>query len=352
MDPNAPPLLVKDISENARLAPIHAAASVSDRAVSVLWGDRSCASCGFNLVGQRIVREGVYGMLLVRCPECNTAASLQEYPLLGRWAARWGAVLAAGWLLGLLMWGVLNVWACFQLSHSAVVEASSTLAREAVVRQVAHSKIELEEIKKTDPEFKSRTAFSLNFMATQVAEAYGTLDLSWWNAQDADAMFQEVGGWRRGVNWGAAAVWVYGSVLGVGFGMVWAVALAHVRGWKLMAVPLVIAVFAVVMSLLPEARSLFYFDPFAQYNRGGGPWIVAIAAVRATIEPIMLPASVVFCGLCMGVGVWIGRPVARLAVRALLAPRMRGTLAFLWLCDGKEPPTAGPVYRAPGVLRR
>ena len=59
--------------------------------VSVLTGDRACISCGFNLVGQQVTREPVYGMLLVRCPECNTAASLQEYPLLGKWASRWAA---------------------------------------------------------------------------------------------------------------------------------------------------------------------------------------------------------------------------------------------------------------------
>ena len=36
--------------------------------------------------------------------------------------------------------------------------------------------------------------------------------------------------------------------------------------------------------------------------------------------------------------VWAGRPLARLTVRILLPPRIRSTLAFLWLADGLEPP--------------
>lgn len=37
-------------------------------------------------------------------------------------------------------------------------------------------------------------------------------------------------------------------------------------------------------------------------------------------------------------GVMLGRPLARLAVRILLPPGVRPRLAFLWLADGKPPP--------------
>ena len=47
--------------------------------VDVLSGDRCCARCGFNLYGQTIIREPHYGLLMVRCPECGTAAAMQEY---------------------------------------------------------------------------------------------------------------------------------------------------------------------------------------------------------------------------------------------------------------------------------
>jgi hypothetical protein len=76
-----------------------------ERRVSVLTADRMCTTCGYNLVGQVVVRERHYGMLIVRCPECAAVASVQEYPLLGRWAGRWGAILATLWFILLLgMW--------------------------------------------------------------------------------------------------------------------------------------------------------------------------------------------------------------------------------------------------------
>ena len=65
------------------------------RTVSILVGDRLCTKCGYNLTGQPVLREPHYEMLIVRCPECGAVAALQEYPVLGRWAGRWAALLAA-----------------------------------------------------------------------------------------------------------------------------------------------------------------------------------------------------------------------------------------------------------------
>jgi hypothetical protein len=83
-------------------APEHTA---REQRVSTVTGDRLCTTCSYNLVGQMVLREPHYGLLIVRCPECGTVASVQEYPLLGRWANRWGAVLAALYFIFLLgMW--------------------------------------------------------------------------------------------------------------------------------------------------------------------------------------------------------------------------------------------------------
>ncbi|MFG0259295.1 MAG: DUF4199 domain-containing protein, partial [Phycisphaerales bacterium JB041] len=67
--------------------------------LGVVSGDRLCVQCGFNLHGQTITREPHYRMLSVRCPECSTLASLQEYPVLGRWGPRFGVILALVWLV-------------------------------------------------------------------------------------------------------------------------------------------------------------------------------------------------------------------------------------------------------------
>ena len=65
----------------------------------IVTGDRICVHCGYNLFGQEIFREEHYSMLVVRCPECATIASVQDNPLVSRWASRWGAVLAALWFV-------------------------------------------------------------------------------------------------------------------------------------------------------------------------------------------------------------------------------------------------------------
>ena len=51
------------------------------------------------------------------------------------------------------------------------------------------------------------------------------------------------------------------------------------------------------------------------------------------------------------VGLMIGRPLARLMVRAFVPPRLRVPLSFLWLCDGKEPPRAGGGLSGPAAAR-
>ena len=54
------------------------------------------------MIGQPVLREPHYNMLILRCPECGTVASIQDYPTLGRWANRWAIILSAFWLLIIL----------------------------------------------------------------------------------------------------------------------------------------------------------------------------------------------------------------------------------------------------------
>ena len=64
----------------------------TEERVSVTYGDRLCTHCHYNLIGQPVLREPYYSMLIVRCPECGTVAAMQEYPQLGRWANRWSVI--------------------------------------------------------------------------------------------------------------------------------------------------------------------------------------------------------------------------------------------------------------------
>ncbi len=53
-----------------------------------------------------------------------------------------------------------------------------------------------------------------------------------------------------------------------------------------------------------------------------------------------MAAHTLLCMLGGLVGTGTGRPLARLIVRTCLPPRLRPVLAFLWLVDGKAPPSA------------
>jgi hypothetical protein len=96
--------------------------------ISTVVGDRLCIKCGFNLSGQPVVRESVYGMAIVRCPECSTIASLQEYPLLGRWARRIAAALAALWLLLLIGGTFATAGIMFGMSQQCLESGGTRLA--------------------------------------------------------------------------------------------------------------------------------------------------------------------------------------------------------------------------------
>ena len=94
------------MSEAPKAPPPGGTGHPAEQRISTLVGDRLCIKCGYNLTGQHVLREPHYEMLIVRCPECATVASMQEYPLLGRWAGRWAALAAGLWFLlafGLLM---------------------------------------------------------------------------------------------------------------------------------------------------------------------------------------------------------------------------------------------------------
>ena len=60
-------------------------------------------------------------------------------------------------------------------------------------------------------------------------------------------------------------------------------------------------------------------------------WVPVLGGIN-----IALAAFGLVCG---GLGIRFGRPLARLGVRALLPPSMRGPLAELWFTDGKPLPT-------------
>jgi hypothetical protein len=271
--------------------------------VSTLVGDRLCIKCGYNLSGQSVLREPHYDMFIVRCPECATVASLQEHPLLGRWASRWAVVLVGVWIAMLLMVWAISSGVIFGFAMDFAFEATWSFAHFMDERQQRWA-IGEGRVAEGDPaRLPSRR------MPTP----------EWWNAQDPAALRSE---WRQEsgkplIPWSAAVLAV--PLFFVGSVIALLVPFVRRRWLPLCALGVIglSAVFA-VMNSAPQLVNPVRFDQIAHRHVGiyvqfG---ILALAAI-----PLMI-------------GSLAGRSLARSLVRMLLPPRMRGPLAGLWRIDG------------------
>lgn len=294
--------------------------SGKEERVSALVGDRLCTNCGYNLTGQPVVREPHYRMLIVRCSECATVASLQEYPLLGRWAGRWA-------MLGAAMWFAAS--AVFLLLTASAIIGSATLVVETASTPLAVTIAEhhLTWLKAQDPD---SIGPQLQWQLTMGAQTYVTLDPTWWATQDPAAFLVEAGGWTGGADWSALGSWGWLSVYILAVGCFWAVLLAHLRRKWL-----------VLFSLLPVGiAGLFAIAIYAGDTTAVGGWATALSVAQQQLGPLFCGLSIAYALLPLNLGLFFGRPITRLLIRALLPPRLRNSLALLWTTDDLDPPRA------------
>lgn len=303
--------------------------------VSQLAGDRLCTRCSYNLTGQPVLREPHYDMLIVRCPECAAVASVQEYPLLGKWAARWGLLLAAAWFVVLV--GML-------FATAGVVTGVAFVSSESAARPFAQHIAEVQKAymleqqaaqPTTTPQQQQTAAIQIggaprSVIIDRAPGPWTPLDSDWADTQDFGAMLAGLGGWTALADVsGIRRVWTplaLGLFIG---GCVWAIALAQVRRrWLLLAAALPIAlagVFALI-TLAGDSAPI------------GWGWSPVLHAARRELAPPIVMLTIAFSYLPLAAGMLAGRPIVRGLIRALLPPRLRGALAILWLVDGKEPP--------------
>lgn len=281
-----------------------ASAAASDERVSMLSADRACTRCAFNLLGQPVVRERHYGLLIIRCPECGTVASLQEYPLLGRWANRWGALLAGLWflLITAATLSVAGIIAGFTLGTT--LQTSDRLVNAIKDAYIAHEA-------------------ALGKAADQVSWWWIT-DMNWWNAQDKSKFIADAGGWMRAVRWRGFALWIMGGCILFPIAAAWSVMMAHRRGLRL------------VLTLLPMLGFALVFNLFSRFGVSTFTSVQDLAA--SLVWNVVMPLSLLCASVSLFAGVLLGRPLARLVVRAAMPPRLRVPLSWLWTCDGLPPP--------------
>lgn len=282
---------------------------IKETRVSTVIGDRLCVKCGFNLTGQPVYKESRYELFIARCPECGAVASMQEYPVLGKWANRWASLAAALWLLLLLGGGFVFAMSTFGVSLGCVQSGSDTFA-----------------------EYIANRALDENSVTGNSYGGYSVIESSWWRSQRPWRLLRDAGGFRRVVADESVAFWFALGVAGLAFGVIGSVALLHasrLRAAIALALPLVLTIAFQTITHVGTARGLTF-----NIN------ISAFEAAVAALGPAVFAISDLSAYFGILIGVIVGRPLARFLVRTMLPPRMRSTMSFLWLTDGKRPPTS------------
>lgn len=318
-------------------------ANAPEQRVSVIVGDRLCVHCGYNLTGQNIYRESHYDLLIARCPECGSVASVLEYPVLGRWANRWAAVIAALWVLLLLVIWLGTSGALFGLSMATGAQGARNEFR--IYIEDSYKQWEAQQAAATAPNTASG---AVNTTAAATGGTVITLPpgtppqvtafitrgsrypkfTTWWRLQDKAALVQGAGGVRAVIDPRAFLMWVPLSIVAFILGCFWGIALLGRRRLGLLIWVGVMMATAGVFALIP---TLVWLWEAPSHPRSAAEQIVA---------PPLLVLSLAYAAIPLSIGVLVGRPLARRLIRTLLPPKLRNSLSLLWTTDGYDPPRA------------
>ena len=295
-------------------------ATPAEKPLGTLGGDRLCATCTYNLIGQSITREPHYGMLIVRCPECATPAPLTEYPRFSTWANRWRLLLAGLWLLVMLGLLALTVTALSVALYIISEEAAHPAARYLAEHQLQWA--------------QNEGVYDPNQTWRYNVGGWTSVDSNWRNATDVRQLLAE---FESPAFFFEPQVWSIFIIIGMwlfGFGVIWSVVMPHLRrrwlpiaGLMLVGIALGVTKFIQMM----EVNTGFISMTTLVIEIQGFRYYLMISAVLA----VFLISSMV-----------AGRSIARLAVRGLLPPRLCSTFAPLWTVDGLAPPRPFPRPRA------
>lgn len=245
--------------------------------------DRFCQRCSYNMRTQAVRRDPRTELLLARCPECGRFDSVRDNITVRR---LWVQRLAA---IGLMFW-MLSAFGAYVWGN---------------IGQAAINYVTLEELTR-----RTRTVITPATANVRARYSYGRAVRE---RGDDYVPFM-------------AAITAASFALAFATGTVLVVAFHHWPRWVYPVVALsgtVIATFVVRLIWLDDSPHLIDW---------GMPRILYHGGVQCA------------AGLA---GVLLGRPLSRLAVIVLLPPRLRPALSFLWLADGKPPPSVADRARRP-----
>jgi len=279
----------------------------------VVQGHRRCLECRYGLIGQPIFKDEGYEIFLVRCPECGVVAPAEEYPLLGRATAFWARGLAASYaavVTAVWLFGGLFLFSLVAVS----VEAGCSRYQEQVDQWYRDTFIQQGAVPGAAMPPGMLRQFAGNFQ-------------QWWQAEDRPARLAAMGG-----QWAALDIsslllsWLPLLVASLVLGSFWAV-VAYRRG------PLGRLVVLVVV-LLPTVG----FSVLTMLTVANSQPDWSSGAALQQIGPTIFKLSLGFTAIATGIGILIGRVVARAVIRLTIPPDRRGALSLLW-ADHRAPGT-------------
>lgn len=260
-----------------------------DERLGVITGVRVCGKCGFNLMGQLILREPTYGLIVARCPECGQVAPLQEYPSMGRTTRRWATLLGGLWVLTVLAGAAAASFALMGIMFGSLEIGCEDFAR--------------------------------------------VLPGDYWSStvdREAQVAFlRGMGGPIAAINPWVLGVWFGGAVLATITGVASSIVTLGLHGVRLLLMPLVVVIVPTVAFGIRRAVILGQISGGAASKSDIAEWLMG---------PHVGAATLLIFALMLMSGAMIGRPLARGLVCLLLPAPMRAGLAPLWLTDGKTLP--------------
>ena len=269
---------------------------------------------------QPIVREPVYSMFMVRCPECATCVAIQEYPTLGKWARRLSAILATLWIGLVIVLILASAGIVTGISQGSRLFASTPFAEE-IAREFLSSEQGIEHV-------KNRYGGQNVPPAQLQPNAWTPVDQAWWESfPNKHEAFARAGGYPAALaNTVPGGI---GIVLTMAIaGVLLAGATPHLRGMRLL-LPVVV--------WLAIAAWFFWLTVRASANA----WNAWTTAQQIADEKIQTPLGAFWLGVAsvtLAATLQAGRPILRWLAVALVPPRLRVGLSGLWICDGKDPP--------------
>jgi len=283
-------------------------AARTERRVGVMYGDRLCTTCNYNLIGQPVLREPHYDMLIVRCPECATVASVQEYPQLGRWAHRWAAMLSLMWL------GV--ILAVSGGAFPAMIASTAVFADENVHRY------EQRLVGVYEAWYEPRYGSASNTSRWNPDKFE-----EWLASTSPDQLLADAGGLWGAVRHPELMFFLIPSSFAFTYGCFMAVALVHRRRRTLMlgAVGLLIIAVGLYAVIWHQIATR---EPIERFND--------LTFVQAFLP--LLAIVYAWLWVLLAAGLLAGRSIARGLARILLPPPLRRSIAVLWTTDGLSPP--------------